>query len=611
MLPDNIEEIMTSAPVETDRIQEELKNFSKEHKIHPNLLDFSLLGVELYYATESGQFYPFDPTGFRGEEELEDFLRKDIAITQRFRIEIIPKDKENQSNIDISLNINPKRTMLQIGINPTSRVAIKEGVWMKIKTALYKKMALNGIIMGFNEEKLHADLQSLEEKMIEANAIISEERITVINFPNPIEPIKDKIFFHYLKKAEKEEKKTKGKAKLPFAEKEEVLVEYRKAKPGKNGRTIFGEVIRPSPPQKEHAPAFEPGPKIIVDENEGRIEYKSSINGYILSEGKILDVTDTLEVETMSQKGTGSIEGEEDKDTKVKVTEEAADKEAIDSSVTVETDFVEINGNMAGGSIIRAKEVVIKGQTHGNAKVYAKLIKINIHRGYAEGKQVAVNKLERGKVVGEEVMINDGFGGEVKGVRVMYKKMLTNNRVFASEAVEIQNVEGAGNVITITFPEHLTQKEGEAPEPTVPGLQQEIHNLRRAYEARVESIKNSFGDIELEILNYKRRKENIPEFLLKRFKKYMEYKNEAESMKKAIGNLAKEVRKTEQRDMHNLYEMAKVRVVNHGTWADQNIVRFQLPEPDRPIDYMPNPNDNVIYMINNDNGQFVVETKEL
>ena len=137
---------------------------------------------------------------------------------------------------------------------------------------------------------------------------------------------------------------------------------------------------------------------------------------------------------------TGNVRGAKDANVKLEVKENNALKEAIADNMIVETTELIVRGNVGKSAKIVAKKLQINGQTHQKAKIYANNAFINVHKGYIEGKEITINRLEGGIVKGKKVKIKQAIGGKVIAYEVEFDIMGSHVEVYALKEIKIKKI---------------------------------------------------------------------------------------------------------------------------------------------------------------------------
>lgn len=612
-------EFMDENIVETDNIPQAMRDHAKEKKLNLANLDFTLLEYTTLFKEGSQEWQPLSDTVLKDDKTLEEIARSEVELKQHYKISIHTKVKSSSFRPDISLFADKFRSALQATVKKTSDLHYFEGVDEKLREELLKKQILQGALIGIFNKEFEPKLMELTLKLKTERKLISDFTFLLCSFPRPVPNRKDLIIFHHLEKEDESEvteahtQQRRPENMYAAVEKGECIVEYRKAKDGKNGRSFLGEVLRPTPIQAANKPKFETTDNVEVQEDDDCIKYISKINGYVIMDALLLDVTDTLSVQRVTFKETGDIEGEDE--TTVKISEDRAIYDGIDSGVVVEGDHIELQGSIAGGAVIRAKLAEVHGHTHKTSKIFAQKAKIKLHRGYLKAQQAMVNRLEHGQIDGISVKINENMGGLVRAKKVYINNLTSNIKVFATELIDIREISGEGNVLTIdpSVIEVMKTKKKEAIDPQIriDTLKHEIKAIRRDFDSKTVQFKRKSTEVNAQVMQYKKMNTSLPAFLKTTLAKHQAEAKEIEKMHAQVQAKETEIRKLEETLKQTQKSNTVAKVVCHGHWPPGNKILFKVLKPQRTIEYLPKSDDKTIRLIQDENNEYHVQARPI
>lgn len=598
----------------TEDIAEAIREYARKNDQNPANLDFTLLKYTTWTKGQYNDWTKLDDMYLRNPAKLEELLRSEIELKQSYKISIFTKVKTPDYRPDISMLANKHKTSLQATFKSTSDLKYVEGMEEKLKDELIKRELLQGVLIGLFDFQMDEKITELAEFIKSHRRLTKDFTVLLCNFPAPVDSGKDRIIFHHIEKAKLD--KTHKQKKLPKnvyspVEKGEVLVEYIKPREGKNGRGFNGALIKPLELHSENKPKFEPTENVLVEEDEKSVKYIAKINGYVIQDALILDVTDTLNVQRVSLKETGSIDGEDD--TKLKVAETDALYDGIGPGVTVEGDHVEVQGTVAGGAVVKAQDVEIHGQTHKSARIIGKKVKVKIHKGYLKGQQVMVNRLEHGRVDGLLVKVNENMGGHIRSKKVYINNLASGVRIEASELIEIKNIHGDKNTLIID-PGVVFAMKGKtrtdsnlSQHERIEALRGELSELRQAYKIKDLAYKTKYREANQQQLAYKKTGTPIPDYLKQILAKAQAENKTMESTRIKLGDLQRELTALEEEEKKAESSIETAKIVCNSPWTLGNRVIFKTLDPPKEYEYIPKPNDKVIRLVKIDDKHYVVE----
>lgn len=374
----------------------------------------------------------------------------------------------------------------------------------------------------------------------------------------------------------------------------------------------MGDLIKPPPIPEEHKPKFNTTDNIEIVEDETSIKYIAKINGYVMQDALTLDVTDTLSVQRATFKETGSIDGEED--TKVKIAEDNVLYDGVDSGVVVEGDQVELQGSIAGGAMIKAKNVIIHGFTHKDSKVYAQQAKIKLHRGFLKAQQVMVNRLEHGTIDGIMIKVNENMGGEIRGKKVYINNLTSNIKVTATTLIDIKQITGESNLLIIdpgTMEQMKNKKEEIPAEIQIQALRKEIEKLRKEAQLKSDQLKRKSAEVHQQVMQYKKTNTSLPDYLEKTLKRHKEEGQLLEALNQQISEKQSEIFKIQDRQKKIQESIVVAKVVCHSPWTQGNRIIFKTLHPPRTFEHVPKADDKTIKLIQQSDKEFYIQARPI
>lgn len=216
----------------------------------------------------------------------------------------------------------------------------------------------------------------------------------------------------------------------------------------------------------------------VQKNEEGNIiKYEATTNGFVdFKNGKIK----LTEIATFEQidRHTGCLLGGVEKMSEVDVECYDNSKDAIQSGLTIEAEILNITGNIGENTIIRAKRLSIKGQTHQTSKIYAEEAFINIHKGYLEAKEVNIEFLEAGRVIASDANILECRGGKIVSNSIVISKLYSHSTIEFSESLHLKLVDGGDNQIIMDMNSNMKYK------PKLLAYIEKDNNLRNITKSR-------------------------------------------------------------------------------------------------------------------------------
>lgn len=590
----------------SNNVRDSLSVFARKHKVHMQDLDFDVTRCTTMYRDDGGEWLPMDEDHLSQPDFMEEFARSEAEMSQTYDILIKPKAKNSDFRPDIAFLANQLRTRLQATIKGTSYIRPAAGLYEALHEEITKRELLMGVIVGVFDYDLEKNLNDLINKISQAGGLKEDVSIVVAAFPDPIESSKDKLILKY---EENRDPKTAHQV-YPSITKDEVIIEYTKPIPGKPGRNLFGKSITISNAEQKHRPNFSKMENVKVEEDAEKVLFIAEINGYVKHDPGSLVVTDTLEVKRINFKETGSVEGEDE--TNIKISDSDALHEGVDSGVTVEADKIELNGNIGAGAKVICKILEVRGNTHKKAHIEARQAKIKLHRGYLEGRQAIVGRLEHGVIKAHEIKLNEAIGGEIHGKKISINSLNSHTKIFATGIVMIKNVLGECNLITINTEFETSKHLGriETVDDKLLRLRAELAKLDKEFKSKTDEFKKDQTEIKRAMMMSKTKGGSLPALIQNKKKAADHLQRELGTLRQELLKKRDEVNKVEHGVTEKQTSTLQSKVMCANGWKPANRIKFILHNPKREKEYIPKVNDREIWVEEDDEGQMVIKTRQ-
>jgi hypothetical protein len=378
---------------------------------------------------------------------------------------------------------------------------------------------------------------------------------------------------------------------IKSVEKDEVIIEYIKAKIGKSGRNCRGEFMAAKEPEETNKPTFTIDETIREEDTPKSIKYIANENGYISLEGNLYSVKTDVDLDSITFKTTGNIISGLDSDVSISVTEKDAVKDAIGNGMQVEVTEIDIDGNVGSNAKLLAQRANIGGQTHKTAEVKADKIDINVHKGKAYGKNIHITRLEHGVVDGDEVEITQALGGSIRAKEINIEICASHVKATASKFIEIKKLQGSENVFTIDpLLKKDTQHDLDDNKDDIKNLEKEIKDLKKEEVKYTQLIKNntaSFQDVKKRLIHYKKSGVKLPESFVKKYKQFQKMQETLKNLKESQVLKRNQLEITRSKTSVFQDNIFEARIINRDRWVGYNELIFKLVKPKMDISYKP------------------------
>ncbi len=574
--------------IDTENINQELKNISSSLNIPSNQLDFTILSFKSVFKThKDDEWMEINKSNIEQFKDEDFLLNEELQIKQQYKIEIFLKDEESMPLLDIILGGNKFLTKIVATVKKNFDIKYSSKLKEYIVSQINKRLIKQSMLISIFQSEMEKEVEKIVAKIRINNFLDEDHTFVVCNCIEPIAAINDKLIFHYKKNVNKKDEHGRidysRRGYIHAVQKGDIIIEYIKAKEGRNGRNCKGELLKVKEPVQKYSIDFSVSENIEKKEDENRIIFVAKKDGYVNKEGDKYDINDNMEIEEVSFKTTGSIEANLESNVKINIKESDVLKDAIGPGMSVETTEIIVEGNIGSGAVVKAKKVQIGGQTHKNASIFADELDISVHRGYAEGKDINIKRLEGGRVNAKTVKIDQAIGGEVIAERIFIKQLVSNVTLIASEIIEISELKGTNNKFVIDptrvlgFHEKIDQLEEKLKK-----IESVINITKKAIRDKkllIDKNKEPAQLVKQKIIELKQSGQEPAKTLMKKIRdfqqlitaynalleKYKKYKNERESIKKEIEDIQSTI--------------LKAKIINRSIWHEYNEIKFILLSP--------------------------------
>ena len=613
--------------IRVQNVAKELLSLAKSYEVKVDSIDFNILEVQTYTRMND------DKKETEWEEiaqdeiyELDDataLLNPNFQIKQMYEIEFFSKVTENNPYTDFHLAVgaNTTKCKVYLSIKEGSKVSYSSRFEKELSMLINKSKVRAGILINIFDEMLSEAVSKISAHVrVEENAVYTKnETILIAESYEPTLTINDEMILHYESKediSENEKVDYSSRGFIHSVKRDELLIEYIKAKVGKPGRNCRGEYIEPKEPIEDNLPTFTIDDTIRQEETDKSIKYIANDNGYIALDGTMYCIKTDVDVGEISFKTTGNIESGLDSDVSISVTEKDAVKDAIGNGMVVEVTEIDIDGNVGSNAKLRALKATIGGQTHKSAEVRADKLDINIHKGKAYGKNIHITRLEHGIVDGDIVDISQAIGGDVRAKEINIEVCGSHVKATSSKLIEVKKLQGSENTFII---DPLLKKDaqdglGETNE-NIKELEVEVRDIKQEVEKYTKLIKENtaaYNDVKKRLMHYKKSGVKMPDSFVKKYKQFGKMQDHLKNIKVTYSikedqlNLLTSKTSTFQDDIFD------ARIINRDKWSGYNELIFKLIEPPIEVSYKPadGSKDKIFGLVEVDEGMYEIQAVE-
>ncbi|MFT7003751.1 MAG: hypothetical protein ACJAWW_001103, partial [Sulfurimonas sp.] len=415
---------------------------------------------------------------------------------------IIPMiSKKMKIQLNYSLELDEFLCMPKLIIHPDSHILYKTNKPTEIFRLLVKEVnkikAENGIIINIFDEKMIKNLKAFTKHIYEGKF---KKRIRIPLFEG-VEPKITRagkliLWFNH--------KKTQQKHQIIEVQKDELLVEFKKPIFGKNGFDSHGKHLSNDySNNSDDLKIAIDNDSIYIEENEDKKLYKSRVKGFVHFTEYILSVNNKLNMSKISRI-EDSLAKEEDNNIEVNISQNDTTKDSIGEGVELRSETIHVTGHIGANSILEAVNMQIDGATHKDSIQFAKVAKINRHKGTLRCHDAKIALLEGGTVHATHLEIEACLGGVIYAQNVKIGHVKSNLKVYASESINIRLVSGEDNLFKISYKDiPILNSKVDLINEDIENLKLSLEEARRHDQSNVSNIKKQIVELREEAQNIK------------------------------------------------------------------------------------------------------------
>ena len=613
--------------IRTQNVAKELVNVAKSYEIKVDALDFNILDLQTYTRMNDGtKETEWEEVSIDELYELDDqtaLLNPLFQMKQTYEIEIFSKNPEDDIYKDFKLAVgaNATKCKVYLSIPAGSKVEYNSRFEQDFLMLINKRKVRSGILINIFDEMLSDLVSRISAHVRVEESVVYEKNEThlIAESYEPTLTTNDELILHFDKKEDVDEFHKVDYASRGFIQsvnKDELLIEYVKAKEGKPGRNCRGEFMKPKEPVIENEPTFTINDTIKEIETDANIQYIAYENGYIAFEENTYLIKSDVDVGEISFKTTGSISTGLDSEVSISVTETDAVKDAIGTGMKVEVSEIDIEGNVGSSAKVFALKAKIGGQTHKTSIVRADKLNINVHKGSAYGKNIHITRLEHGTIDGDNVEVTQAIGGNIRAKEVTIEICASHVKATASKLIEIKKLQGSENVFTIDpLVKKSAQKDLDKNQVNIKTLKLDIRNLTADIKQFSQHIKDgtaAFNDIKRRLIHYKKNGVKMPDSFVKKYKQFQSLQEQLIQAKKNLEDKTDQLSLLTSNTTSFQDDIFNARIINRNRWIGHNELVFKMVKPKMDLTFRPREGseDKIFAVVEVDEGEYEIQAVE-
>jgi uncharacterized coiled-coil DUF342 family protein len=611
--------------IKTDNVSEALHKTAINYSISTAKLDFALLNYHTLIKMDKN-----DPDWTEIEQDdWGDFnqpkimLNPNVEIKQVYEVEIIKHQFESwNKDLQLFIMTNREKNKISAIVKAGSKLVETDNLYEKLKTSIHKQMIRAGMLIELWEVDYDNALNEIcAQVRVNKQFLVPEDIKFDVAVCYPSTPSVDsQLIMHFKNKNSNESDGDRidysKRGYVQAVEKDELIIEYIKAKVGVPGRNCKGEFIPVTPPKDIARPDFNVTDNIAVINEDTRVIYKAKKGGYVVFNNNTYDIRDEMQIDEVSFKKTGSIDAGVETEVKLHIKGNDAIKDAIGTGLEVEAEEVKAEGNVGASSKVTAENVYIGGQTHKTSEIYAEEAKINVHKGFLSSITAEITRLEGGVVEARHVKIEQAIGGEVKAMDITINKIGSNVKLYAISSITIEEMVGENNKLIIdaneipVYHKELTElkEKKEKLKKKIQKVEEELSKLNKVKDKSETAVKA----LKQRIISDKTKGIKPQSSFIIKIKQFQQLVEKVENKNKEYIQLKDELKFIDTKLLTYQEMVLNAKIVNRGAWKDFTEVVYQLLNPPQEVTFYPKPGgkNQELYLKRLDEGVYTIMARE-
>lgn len=585
--------------LEVENINSELVQIAKANNISLELIDYDIKEVKTFLINSNEEI---EITSIDKATLEKEIINKKFFLKQKYIVHFFKRTDFSLERL-INISIKGNKNLTQIYFSFNQEVQYVENIKELIIKEITKKKVKIGLLLNIFDINESLWLTEIVGKTrIYDNFDFKDRKFLISEGFEPITEISShfKIFY---KKNSQESRVDHGKRDFVIQiKKEQLIMSFIKPKNGTPGLNCKGDYIEKKDPNTKIQINFKIGDGIEVKDSEDKTDFYSTKNGYLSLSNGLLTIKNTIDINEVSFKKTGTIESDTFSDIHLNIVKTNDTQDQI-FNTTIEVESLSLSGNVGPEVNIITNVAKISGQVHSSSFIKADSINISRLKGKVQGKIIEIGVLEQGNIKGEIITVDIANGGTIIGDEIHIKELRSNTYIMASKSITIDHIIGEDNQLIISPFTKISKYDLDEKVNRIHSSEQELLKMKERLLSLLKIINNSkFKIKELkEKANYLHSlKISLPpslDFQLKQNKLLVKDVKELHEIfiqkEFKLSLLQKEL------DLFSLnIEDSFISV--HGFWSDHNKVIFKI-SPGNELIYKPKKLEktDTIKLINN------------
>ncbi|OIP56805.1 MAG: hypothetical protein AUK54_01360 [Helicobacteraceae bacterium CG2_30_36_10] len=587
--------MITPVTLTTNNVSKELMQIARQNNISVSELYINIRSVETFLKdsnldSESDlvEIHAKDFDKYRQEVSLRD---NTIEFEQEYTIEIKFKEEAYPFKSMITeIEFEDNDTCAYLVIKKGSRLHYYKELYNDFLSFITEQKIRSNLMLYLFDVDYKSTIKQFVDVIEKVKSITFKEdkKILVSQGLKEIESVTSEIFMAIEKNNPTGDEDNEGRVNysnrgfLLSCSAGEELFEFTKPQQGQHGRTCKGKIIEVELIDLDTKPVFTVENNIEVQESFENIKYLSSKSGYLVKTGDQYGVSNSIDVDEISFRTTGTINTDLDSEISINVIKNNPLEDAVEEGMHVKVQNLCIQGSIGPKTQIQTRNLSITGQSHHESSIKCVNANIGLHRGKAVGRKIEVTTLDGGEIIADIAIVKNCLRGKIRAKTIEIGTLGSHVVMEASQYIQIEKVKGEENTFIIDPLITGAFDNREDDEAYLSKLKDELALLVEAFKSSTEQVKKNLEPckrIQKAIIASKNKGVEISSTLIEKFKSCRVMQVRYKKLKENVAYKKSQCEGLEKKIFNNDSNIFDAKIVLNEPINGYNHIIYKLNKP--------------------------------
>ena len=601
----------------TNNVPKELVRIAAQNATSSSHLFIKLYSVQTFVKDPNEglvEIFGSDLSDYTNEETLRD---NTVEFEQQYEIEIRSQPKEYPfKDMTCEIEFEENATLAYLVIKKGSKLKYYDGLYDDFLDYITEQKLRSNIMLYIFDADYKESIKEFVDVIEKIKLITFKEdkKILVSQGIDEIESVTSEVCMNieenYKIGAEDAEGKVdySNRGFLLSCIEGEQLFEFIKPQQGKNGRNCKGNIIEVAIVNLDARPTFTVENSIEVQDSFENIKYLSNRSGYLIKKGNQYDVSNSIDVDEISSKTTGTINSDLDSEISINVIKDNPLEDAVEEGMHVKVQKLSIQGSIGSKTQIEARDISITGQSHNDSFIRCINAEIGLHKGKVMGRKVEVKALEGGEIIADIAIVKHAMHGKIRAKTIDIELLGSHVIMEASQYIQIETIKGEENKFIIDpLIDSGFDDNKDDDEAYLKKLETELKDMIRAFKDATQRIKKNLEPcekIKAAIIKSKDQGVEISSVLIKKFKQCKVMKVQYKNLKEDVEYKKSQHEKLKKKIFSSGADVFNAKIIVNNPLKGYNRILYKLNDPEIEIELNVNEsmNKKIFHLIEDDEG---------